>query len=249
MQSDIIQQVSELMLYLMRHISVAELLRVPTLKDKLRDGQKEANANALLATYPVMMASDILSQRAKRIPVGEDQVAHIEVAKLLARRFNRSYGEIFVIPNTLQVQTVRILSLDGNGKMSKSNPKGAILLSDNDKEATKKIKKAETAFAGVSNDLLLSHLLMAKSITKDQNSLAELDLIYAKHMEGLQVMGKFKDLMITVVLQFLSDYRLGKEKIKSKPDYLNEVLVKGADVARRNADETLYLVRNALGIT
>ena len=94
-QSHIVKEVSEMSLYLSRLVTLAELMRVPTLKEKLKSGENEVNANLLLAMYPVMMASDILLQQSLRVPVGEDQTSHIEMAKYFARKFNKKYGETF----------------------------------------------------------------------------------------------------------------------------------------------------------
>ena len=140
-QSDIMEQVTVLMVILARHISTAELMRIPTLKEKLKPNMGSESANALLLLYPVMMAADILLQRAENVPMGVDQLPHMEMTRELARRFNKKYGNVFPIPKALQVKSLNILSLRGHGKMSKSIPETAIFLTDDKKPWSIKLKK------------------------------------------------------------------------------------------------------------
>jgi len=246
LQSDIAGQTTTLMTFLARHISVADLLRVPTLKEKMKTDNEEKlkTANALLFLYPVMMAADILLQRAKSIPVGDDQVAHLEVSRKLAYRFNQRYGNIFPIPQLMQVKALRLLSLRGDGKMSKSNPSGAIFLTDSIKDATQKIQKAETAIEGKMTDRLESHILIAKELCKTKNELKQIDKLISQHKNSKQVMGQFKELMAQVVGDFLQDFQTKQAKIKTA--HVNSVLEAGAKIAQKNADETLHLVKKAL---
>ena len=246
LQSDIAGEVATLTTFLARHISVAELLRVPTLKDKLKKSDRPETANALLLLYPVLMAADILINKAKKIPVGEDQLAHIEVTRLLARRFNKKYGKIFPIPQALQVKSLRILSLKGEGKMSKTNPGGAIFLTDNMETVAKKIKAAETAFEGVINEKLKSYILIAKKLAKNKSECDEVDAIIKAHKNGRPVMGQFKQLLIKIVQNFLKDFQNKRDKITQNPSYIHSILEKGAEIARENANQTLDEVKKAL---
>lgn len=245
-QSSIGRQISLLTLYLMRHISTAELLRVPTLKDKLKSGQKEENANSLLTNYPVMMASDILIQKSIEVPVGKDQLPHIEVAKLLARRFNKQYGEIFPVPEAYHLKAVNILSLKGEGKMSKSKPEGAIFLTDSPEEALKKIKKAETAFAGKMTEKLESHLLLIKKMAKKKKEIEKAEKIIAEHLAGKQVMKDFKELFSEVVKNFLIDFQVRRKEIAEDGGYLASIINEGNAIAQVNAEKTLREVEKMM---
>ena len=247
-QADIAGEVTAFTALLARHISVAELLRVPTLKDKLKKNARPETANALLLLYPVLMAADILLNRAKKVPVGEDQLAHMEVTRLLARRFNKRYGEILPIPQVLQVKSLRILSLKGEGKMSKSNPGGAIFLTDDIETVAKKIKAAETAFEEVMSDKLESHILIAKGLAKTESERNEVDTIIQAHKSGKRVMGQFKQLMIRIVQNFLKEFQERRAEIMEDSSYISSILKKGAKVARTNAIETLDEVRKVLGV-
>lgn len=245
-QSDIAGEVTTCTALLARLITVAELLRVPTIKDKLKANARPETANALLLLYPVLMAADILLNKAKKVPVGEDQLAHMQVARQLARRFNKKYGEVFLVPDVLQVKSLRILSLKGEGKMSKTNPEGALFLTDTLKSAASKIKAAETAFGGVMNEKLESHILIAKGLAKTQSERDEIDAIIAEHKSGKPVMGKFKELLTRITQNFLKEFQAKRAEVMRDPSYITSVLEEGAKIARQNAVETLDEMKEAL---
>ncbi len=248
LQSDIMGEVTAFTALLARHMSVAELLRVPTLKDKLKGSARPETANALLFLYPVMMAADILLNRAKKVPVGEDQLAHIEVTRLLARRFNAKYGELLPIPQALHVKSLRILSLKGEGKMSKTNPGGALFLTDDAKTIAAKIKTAETAFEGKMTDKLESHILIAKGLARDQSQRDEVDAVIKDHMSGKAVMGTFKKLFTGIVQNFIEEFQAKRSAVVSDTLRIPSVLGEGERIARKNAVETLDAAKKALSL-
>lgn len=249
LQSEIVGEVTTCTTLLARLVSVAELLRVPTLKDKLKNNARPETANALLLLYPVMMAADILLNRARMVAVGEDQVPHMEFTRLIARRFNARYGQILPIPQVLQVESLRILSLKGEGKMSKSNPGGAIFLTDELKTVASKIKGAETAFEGVMNEKLESHILIAKQMAKTDSERGEVDAVIEAHKSGKPVMGQFKQILARIVQNFIEEFQAKRAEVVRDPSYIPAVLEEGARVARENATETLDEVRRALGFS
>ena len=246
-QSQLMQEIAELDFYLSRLITVAELLRVPTLKDKIKKGNGVETANALLAMYPIMMASDILIQRSMAIPVGEDQVAHVEVAAYLAKKFNRKYGETFVVPGVLSTgKPVRLVSLDGNGsKMSKTNEKGAIVLRDPIGISLNKIKKAKTAFAGESSPELETLETIARFVANGKE-LEDMESVLKDHYDGKNVMGEFKILLCNSLERYLTELQEKRNKITD--EYILENIQKAGDTARKNAQETLEDVRKAMGM-
>ncbi len=245
-QSEITPEVTTLMTWLSRHISASELLRVPTLKDKLKKNSRPETANALLLLYPVMMASDIILQRAHKVPVGEDQLAHMEVTRKLIRRFNNQYGEILPTPKVLEVEApLRLQSLRGDGKMSKTNPKGAIFLTDSPEEAADKIKRAQTAFAGKMNETLKSHILLAQELARTEEDKNMIDQIVQKHMSGEKVMGDFKQILTKITKNFLHEFQEKRQKITQDPDYVSGILKTGAKKAKQNAKNTLDLIENS----
>jgi len=246
LQSDIAGEVTTFSALLARHISVSELLRVPTLKDKLKKNNSPETANALLFLYPVIMAADILLNKAKNVPVGEDQLAHMEISRRLARRFNKKYGEVIPVPKVLQVKSLRIASLKGEGKMSKTNPGGAIFLTDSMDEVAKKIKVAETAIEGVMNDKLKSLVQIAEGLTKTESQKDEVAALIKSHMKEEAVMGKFKKLLTEIVQDFLREFQAKRAEITQDPSFVDSVLQKGVKVAKRNATETLNETLTAL---
>ncbi|HCC67648.1 TPA: tryptophan--tRNA ligase [Patescibacteria group bacterium] len=246
-QSQIADEVSKMTIYFSRLITVAELLRVPTLKEKIKKGQSEATANSLLAFYPVMMAADILLQGSKFVPVGKDQYVHLEVTCDLANRFNKKYGDVFLLPKPLEGgDPITVLSLIGSGKkMSKSEPSGAILLDDDIEVSLKKIKKAKTAFAGDMSEDLKSLKLIADYISSDEEKV-KFESILQKHLDGQQVMGDFKNLLVEVLGEFLKDFQ--KKKASISDECVLEAIEKGGKKAKANAQEVLSEVENAMGM-
>jgi tryptophanyl-tRNA synthetase len=197
--------------------------------------------------YPIMMASDILIQRSMAIPVGDDQVAHVEVAKYLARKFNKRYGEVFVVPNVLSTgKPVRLVALDGSGKkMSKTSEKGAIVLRDSVEVSLSKIKKAKTAFAGESSPELETLEIIARFVAKGKE-LEDIEEVLKKHYAGENVMGEFKKLLSNSLEKYLTDLKEKREKITD--EYILESIKKAGDVAKKNAQDTLKDVREAMGM-
>ncbi len=245
-QSDIEEEIAVLVLFLSSHISVAELLRVPTLKEKIKENTASETANSLLFFYPILMAADILIQRANKVPLGEDQLPHLEVTRLLARRFNKKYRDVFPIPSALQVKSLRILGLKGDKKMSKSIPASAIFLTDDFKTVEKKIKSAETALAGEMSKHLESHILLIKSLLTSEKEKGEIDEIIERHLEGEAVMKEFKEKFLTVVWGFLSNFQAKRKIIENDKGLIDKILKQGAKKAKANANETLGIVKKAM---
>ena len=137
-----IKEHSELHLIFSMLITTARLERNPTLKDQVRDLNIETMSYGHLG-YPVLQSADILLYKGDVVPVGEDQVPHIEITREIARRFNNQYGTVFPEPEPRLTKFARLPGLDGNQKMSKSTG-NTILLSDSPDEIRKKLKTAVT---------------------------------------------------------------------------------------------------------
>ncbi|MBN2602306.1 MAG: tryptophan--tRNA ligase [Candidatus Marinimicrobia bacterium] len=136
-----IKEHAELHLLFSMLITTARLERNPTLKEQVKDLNMESLVYGHLG-YPVLQAADILLYKGNVVPVGEDQAPHVEITREIARKFNATYGEVFPIPKTKLTTFARLPGLDGN-KMSKSVG-NTILLSDEEEEIKKKIRKAIT---------------------------------------------------------------------------------------------------------
>lgn len=244
-QRSVRKEVALLKLYLERHMTVARLVRVPTLKEKLKVGQNPENASALLAMYPIMMAADILLQDATLVPVGKDQLAHIEAARELARAFNAKYGNALVVPEAAnQKDPVNILALRGEGKMSKSKPDDAIFLVDTEAEIRKKVKRAETANPGEHSEKIDSLVFLAKTLAPEHAP--AIDALVKRHMAGEKVMAVFKALLADLLVAFTGDFQAKRAKITNKD--AAAVLAAGGAVAAKRAQEVLDRVEQSMGI-
>lgn len=254
MQSDIEGPVVEIANRVGPYINVGALSNTPSLKEKMQDavrkgvteGEEAGFSNFALLGYPVLMAADIYAQRADRVPVGNDQDAHLELAREIARRFNRAHGgDTLVEPQNIALNALRILSLDGKGKMSKSNPSQAIILTDDPELAEQKIKKAVTAGAGEWNAALESHFLVAEQTAQTEEDRARIAEIKQAHQAGQSVMGDFKKVWGRVNARFLDEFQTTKALI-DKADTVS-ALRYGADRAERNALETLGTMKEVMG--
>ena len=225
---------------------MGELERMTQFKDKGRGNTERAGVG--LFTYPVLMAADILLYKTDLVPVGKDQKQHLELARDLAERFNRDFGETFVVPEPfIPPVGASILSLQEPAKkMSKSdeNLNGSIFLLDDADAITKKIKRAVTdsgteikfdeSRPAITNLLTIYHLMTDKSAEECE-----------AHFEG-KGYGHFKTELAETVVEFLKPFQ---EKAKSYTDAeLNKILKNGAEKARVIARETLKDVYAKMGI-
>ena len=226
-----------------------EASRMTQFKDKAAK-QGADRATVGLFTYPILMAADILLYRANEVPVGEDQRQHLELARNLAQRFNRTFGETFPIPEPYIVaDTAKITDLqDPTSKMSKSSssPNGVIELLDDPKRAAKKIRSAVTDTGreivfdrenkpGVSNLLSIYAALSGRSIK-------ELEAAY----EG-KGYGDLKKDLSEVLVDFLAPIQRRTNEYLEHPDELDKVLAAGAEKAAAVAAPTLRMVYDRVG--
>lgn len=225
---------------------MGELERMTQFKDKGKGNAERAGVG--LFTYPVLMAADILLYGTHLVPVGKDQKQHLELARDLAERFNRDYGEAFVVPDPfIPPVGANILSLaDPAKKMSKSdeNANGSVFLLDDADTITKKIKRAVTdsgttieydeARPAITNLLTIYQLMTGKTPAEA-----------TAQFEG-KGYGHFKTELAEAVVEFLKPFQ---EKARSYSDEeLNRILKEGAEKARTIARETLRDVYAKMGI-
>ncbi len=227
-----------------------ELEKTTTFKDKVR--QHPENVNAGLLTYPVLQAADILLHRATLVPVGKDQEQHLEMSRNFANRFNHRYGEVFPEPYAFNFgeDLIKVPSLDGTGKMSKSeNQYATIFLSDPDELIRKKIMKAKTD-AGpsapnmpkpdyIENIFLLMNLVAAPdTIRKFEEDYNAATIRY----------GDLKKQLAEDMVRFVSPIREKAESIRTDETYLRRIMEMGAEKARISAAATMEKVREAIGL-
>jgi tryptophanyl-tRNA synthetase len=245
-----IHETAELYLYLNMLAYVGELEKTVTFKEKVRS--QPQNVNAGLLTYPVLQAADIVLFRATHVPVGKDQEQHVEMARNFATRFNHRYGDTFPLPVAYNFgeQLIKVPSLDGSGKMSKSeNQNATIYLSDSDKQITDKIKKAKTDNGPVEPNSVKPDYI--------QNIFQLLNLVSAPevvaHYDGAFNTcniryGDLKKQLAEDMVAFISPIREKAEEIRNDQRYLQEVMEKGAGKAGKVAKATMDIVRTAMGL-
>jgi tryptophanyl-tRNA synthetase len=246
-QSDV-PEITELYLYLNMLAYKGELEKTPTFKDKVR--LQPENVNAGLLTYPVLMAADILIHKAVKVPVGKDQEQHLEIARTFAERFNHRYGEVFPMPHAFNYgnDLLKIMSLDGNGKMSKSeNQLATIFLADDDDLLRKKIMKAKTDSGPTepnsSKPDYIANLFTLMSIV----SAAEVKQKFEDDYNNCVIRyGDFKKQLAEDMVNFVAPIRQKAADLLANPDQLQAILRQGADKARASASATLQQVRQAI---
>lgn len=257
-QSDI-PEIAELYLYLNMMAYKGELEKTTTFKDKVR--QHPDNVNAGLLTYPVLQAADILIHRAKKVPVGKDQEQHLEMARNFAQRFNFRYGnnsEILPEPQAFNFGStglIKILSLDGQGKMSKSeNEMNTLYLADEDALIEKKIKKAKTD-QGPENlnsekPDYIQNLFTLLSLVSSPENIDFFEKKYQASSSGnVQIRyGDMKKQLAEDMIRFIAPIREKANEILQDRAYLENVMQQGKEKARKSASETLKLVRQAIGL-
>lgn len=245
-----VYETSELYLYMNMLAYKGELEKTVTFKDKAR--QHPDNVNAGLLTYPVLQTADIILHRAKYVPVGKDQEQHLEMARNFANRFNHRYGEVFPEPMAFNYgdELIKVPSLDGAGKMSKSeNQYATLYLSDDDDLVRKKVMKAKTDSGPaepnspkpdyIENIFLLMKLVSAAEVV--QKFEADYNSCTIRY-------GDMKKQLAEDMVAFISPIRERAENIRNDEKYLREVMKKGAEKARASAKATMELVRQAMGL-
>jgi len=243
-------ETSELYLYLNMLAYVGELEKTVTFKEKVR--QNPNNVNAGLLTYPVLMSADILLHRARFVPVGKDQEQHLEMARNYAVRFNHRYGIVFPEPEAFNFNSklVKVPSLDGSGKMSKSENQNATLyLSDDNDTIRRKLMKAKTDSGPttkysempdyIQNLFQLMELVSDKEFIRQQtDAFNTCNIRY----------GELKKQLGEDMIRFIEPIRTRTEDILKDVQYLNKVMITGAEKARESASKTMETVREAMGL-
>ena len=234
---------NQLMLPFLSLVTESELMRNPTVK-----AEQEASGHALtglLLSYPVHQACDILFCKGNVVPVGKDQLPHIEQTRQIARRFNERYGRVFPEPHGLLTDAVEIPGLDGR-KMSKSYG-NAIALSATEEETAKLIKKSQTDSERMitfdkENRPGVSALLTTAALTTrrtEQDIAAEI---------GNDGAGAHKRYVTESVHAYLAPIRERRRELEGQPEMVREILHEGNRRANEIANTTLDEVREAMGM-
>jgi tryptophanyl-tRNA synthetase len=245
-----VRETSELYLYLNMLAYLGELEKTTTFKDKAR--MQPDNVNAGLLTYPVLQAADIILHRATWVPVGKDQEQHLEMARNYVKRFNHRYGDVFPEPMAYNFgeDLVKVPSLDGAGKMSKSeNQLATLYLADDDELIRKKVMKAKTdagpTAPGTEKPDYIQNIFQLMQLVCDQ---AVIDQYETAYQSCTIRYGDLKKQLAEDMVKFISPIREKAESIRNDKQYLAEVMEIGAEKARKSAVATMDLVRSAMGL-
>lgn len=237
---------SELHLIFSMLISVDRLQRNPTLKDQIRDLNIDNLSYGYLG-YPVLQAADILLYKGNYVPVGDDQLPHIEITREIARRFNNQYGQVFPEPQPLLTRFSRLAGLDGNAKMSKSIG-NTILLSDDYDAIKQKIRKAVTDPQKIrKGDPGRPEVCVIYSYHQKFNP-AETEEIAVNCRSGALGCVDCKLKCAAKIQEYLAPAFEKRKELESKPDYILECLRQGEEAASKIANETINEVRNKMKI-
>ena len=226
---------------------VGELERMTQFKDK---SKKQKSILAGLLNYPVLQAADILLYHTNTVPVGEDQLQHIELTRTIARKFNSTFGETFSAPEPFIIKEgKRIMSLDDSSKkMSKSadSVNNYIALLDTPEIIRNKIKVAVTDSESeikydTENKPAVSNLLIIYSLFS-KKPISEIEKNYAGKNYSV-----FKKDLAEVIIEGLSPFQKKYKEMEANPDYIKKVLREGADKAKKIAVQTMSEVRSKIG--
>ena len=249
LQSEV-PEVIELYLVLNMNAYLGELMRVTTFKEKAR--KQPENVNAGLLTYPTLMASDILIHKAAKVPVGKDQEQHLEMTRNFAARFNRIYNvDYFPLPVAFDYSgnLIKIPSLDGKGKMGKSeDPISTIFLVDDDETIRKKIMRAVTdAGPTEKNQPVSEQINNLFNIMSLVSTPETLQYFKDKYNDATIKYSELKNQLAVDMIAAISPIREKINDIFEDKKYLYEVIDMGKAKAQKSARETINDIREIIG--
>ena len=219
---------------------IGELGRMTQFKEK-SDQASHQGTNSGLLMYPVLQAADILLYRGEAVPVGEDQLQHLELTRIIARKFNHKYGEFFPETKPVLSPTPRVMSLhDPNKKMSKSlGEKSYIAIRDDKSVIKKKIKKAVTDDKGIKN--LLEFYSYFGNAKKHQQMIND-------YKAGELMNSELKEELTRAITKFLEPIQKKIQDYEKSPKKVYAILEQGAKDAQKIADKNLAKVKKMTGL-
>ena len=225
---------------------MGELKRMTQFKDKSET--QHDNVNVGLFTYPTLMAADILLYDAKFVPVGEDQLQHLELTRTLARKFNSRFGETFDEPQAVMTKSSRIMSLDDpTKKMSKSRPGGCLFIDDSPEAIESKVRTAVTDSGneikydpknkpGISNMLEIMSAISGKSVEELANGFSGMNY------------GEFKHSLSDYLIEHFAPLRKKKAALIKKSATVKSALRSGATKAQKTAEKKMAEIKKKIGL-
>jgi tryptophanyl-tRNA synthetase len=230
-------------------VTVPRLSRMPSLKEMARNADLSEMPFGLLG-YPVLQAADILLPRAHLVPVGKENVAHVEVTREIARRFNSMYGPVFPEPEALVGDVPSLIGTDGKSRMSKSAG-NAIFLSDSPEAVARKVSAAYTDPARIRADIpgkVEGNPVFAYLDAFDFNA-AEVAELKERYRAGKVGDREVKDRLTRALNEFLDPIREKRASFTAHKGLVEGILAAGVERMRKEARQTLSAVHNAMGIT
>lgn len=225
---------------------LGQLQRMTQFKDKARQHSEAVNAGLL--NYPVLQAADILLYKADLVPVGEDQVQHIELSRDIARRFNHLFGQTFPEPEAYLTGGARIMSLsEPTRKMSKSEPEGAVSLLDPPEVVREKVRRAVTDPGPGGGEMSpgVRNLFTLLDLTAPADVRAHFKDAYEKGtIRYVELKQALADALVSLLAPIQERYR----ELSSRPNVFEEITSAGAERARRVAREVIREVRDRMGL-
>jgi tryptophanyl-tRNA synthetase len=245
-----VPETAELYLYLNMLAYKGELEKTVTFKDKAR--LHPDNVNAGLLTYPVLQTADIILHRASLVPVGKDQEQHLEMARNFVQRFNHRYGEVFPEPQAFNFgsELVKVPSLDGTGKMSKSeNNLATLYLADDDDTIRKKVMKAKTDAGPTAPNTpkpdYIENIFLLMELVSEPATISAFEEAY----RGCTIRyGDLKKQLAEDMIRFMAPIRETAALLQKDTSYLEKVMKQGAEKARASAAATMSIVRKSMGL-
>jgi tryptophanyl-tRNA synthetase len=245
-----VPEIAELYLLLNMLAYKGELEKTVTFKDKVRLNPQ--NVNSGLLTYPVLMAADILIHRAKYVPVGKDQEQHLEMARNFAQRFNHRYGDLFPEPMAFNfgADLVKVPSLDGAGKMSKSeNQYATLYLADDDDLIRKKVMKSKTDSGPTEPNAempdYIKNIFQIMSLVSEEQTVSKFREDFNK--ANIRY-GDMKKQLAEDMVRFIAPIREKANDIRNDISYLNKIMKEGTEKARISAVKTMEAARELTGL-
>ena len=242
-----VHEIHEMYTLLQNLVTVSRLERIPSLKDMARDANIEMPFGLL--GYPVLQAADILCVKGHVVPVGKDNMAHVEVTREIARRFNSLYGEVFPIPEGIPGSVPTLVGTDGQSKMSKSL-NNAIFLSDTPKEVERKVmsmytdpKRVRADIPGTveGNPVFIYH----DAFNTNKAEVEDLKTRYRVGKVGDVEVKKALAYAINALLEPMRERRASYDT----PGYIEEIIYAGTQRVREETKKTLFEMQKAMGFT
>ncbi len=222
---------------------ISELQRMTQFKDKANHQDK--NINMGLFDYPVLQAADILMYKTDAVPVGQDQLQHIELTRKIARFFNNKFGETFPEPKDIITETPKIMSLtDPTKKMSKSRGAKSYLGINDEPEVIKKKLRKAISTTEYNKDIYSFYASLLENFGTEKNKRYFSEQFKKQNIK----FSELKEALAEDISNYFAPFREKRKELENNPDYVKKVLSEGAEKARAIARETMGEVREKAGL-